>query len=768
MNFVDMVLETLKQSKQKFWTQDQILKMTGAQVGFDKRAVLGAIDELIKQDKLVRSARNKFTLPINAGAIRGKVMATSRGYVFVRPDAKEVDDIFIAKKNTNGAVHGDTVLVRIETPKKRKNGRFGHQSQSKSGEIIKIIEHNIKNITGVFTLNAGGNIVVPDDTRFADSIFIPMGKTLGAKTNDKVVVKITDYPSRISMAKGEVVEILGDAGDVKVATLSILRNYGLYETFPASVLAEAKAVAKITASDLKGRTDFRNQLVITIDGADAKDFDDAISLKEIAGGYELSVHIADVSHYVKEGGEIDKEAFKRGTSVYFPDLVLPMLPESLSNFICSLQPNVERLTLSCVMTLDDKANVTGFKITKGIIKSAFRMTYDQVTKIFAGDKVEREKCKIVVPMLENMRKVSKMLIKRRNLAGNIDFDLPETQIDVDENGKTINIRKKPRNDSDKLIEQFMVLANEMVAKTFNKMKLPFVYRVHESPTPEKLKAFCEFAWGLGLKFENDPENVKPKDFQKLLIETQKEPFHDALSKVMLRSMQKAVYYEKNLGHFGLALKDYCHFTSPIRRYPDLTIHRIISYYLAGQLSDAKIDALWDTVAEASEQSSITERNADEAERTVDDQKKAEFMADKIGEIYDAKISGVTESGIFVELENTVEGLVYLEYLPADSYIYDEKHMALAGKRNIFKIGDKVRVRLIQVDVVTRHIDFALADDNAVGAGNGDLTRFLGNGVRVNDASNENKNKKRGENNKNCKKHTKSKAGRGRGRKETAK
>ena len=336
------------------------------------------------------------------------------------------------------------------------------------------------------------------------------------------------------------------------------------------------------------------------------------------------------------------------------------------------------------------------------------------------------------------------------------------------NGKTINIRKKPRNDSDKLIEQFMVLANEMVAKTFNKMKLPFVYRVHESPTPEKLKAFCEFAWGLGLKFENDPENVKPKDFQKLLIETQKEPFHDALSKVMLRSMQKAVYYEKNLGHFGLALKDYCHFTSPIRRYPDLTIHRIISYYLAGQLSDAKIDALWDTVAEASEQSSITERNADEAERTVDDQKKAEFMADKIGEIYDAKISGVTESGIFVELENTVEGLVYREYLPADSYIYDEKHMALAGKRNIFKIGDKVRVRLIQVDVVTRHIDFALADDNAVGAGNGDLTRFLGNGVRVNDASNENKNKKRGENNENCKKHTKSKAGRGRGRKETAK
>ncbi len=707
MNFVDTIEQMLRNSKQKYFTVDQIMKICGFTVGFDRRAVIGAIDELIKRDRLVKTARNKYTLPNNAGAIRGKVIGSNKGYVFVRPDSQDVDDIYVAEKDTNGTVHGDTVLVRIISKPKNKNRKY-NAKQSKNGEIIKILERNIKNVVGLFSVNAGGNIVVPDDTRFTDTIFIPTGKTMGATTNSKVLVKITDYPSKISMAKGEVIEILGDANDVKVATLSIIRSFGLIEEFPQAVIEEAKEVAKpISKKDIEGRTDFRNQLVITIDGEDARDFDDAISLRVIEDKYELSVHIADVSHYVKEGGELDKEAFKRGTSVYFPDMVLPMLPTILSNNICSLNPKENRLTMSVVIVIDGTGKVIDYNICKGIIQSAYRMTYTQVTKIFSGDKVEIEKCKEVVPMLNNMNKLAKILAKRRNKAGNIDFDLPETQIDVDESGKTINIRRKPREDSDKLIEQFMIITNEVIAKHFNKLKLPFVYRIHESPTPEKLQSFTAFASGLGLKFNANAENVAPKDFQALLIQTKNEPYHVALSKVMLRSMQKAIYYQKDLGHFGLALKDYCHFTSPIRRYPDLMIHRIITYYLTGKLNENKIAELTEKVKVASEQSSVCERNADEAERTVDDQKKAEFMVDKIGNVYKAIISGVSESGVYVELDNTVEGLVYREYLPADSYIYDENRFALIGKKNTFKIGQEVMVKLVAVDVVTRHIDFSL-------------------------------------------------------------
>ena len=711
MNFLDTVLEKIKQSKQKYLTTDQIMRLCGLNIGFDRRALDMAINELCRKDKLVRTARNKYTLSANAGALKGRVIGTGRGYVFVRPEDSEVDDIFVPEKETNGAIHDDLVLVKIDTPKGSRRNNFNSKAQSKSGKIIKIVERSLTTAVGIYSYSGGGNIVTPDDKRFCDVIFISPDKTMGALPNSKVVVKITDYPSSVTMARGEIIEVLGDAGDPKIATISLARSFGLSEKFPDQVLSEAKNVkTTITKKDLENRTDFRNQLVITIDGADAKDFDDAISLKMDKEDFILSVHIADVSNYVKEGSEIDKEAFRRGTSVYFPDLVIPMLPEVLSNNICSLRPDEDRLTLSVVMRVDVKGKVVDYKITKGVIKSCFRMTYDQVTKIFNGDKVEREKCKNVVPMLEDMRKLAKILINLRNKEGNLDFDLPEVQIDVDEKGRTTCVRRKPRNDSDKLIEQFMVLTNQVVAKHFDKLKLPFVYRVHESPTPEKLTAFADYASGLGLKFFADSETVRPKDFQKILFETANEPYHDALSKVMLRSMQKAVYYEKDLGHFGLALRNYCHFTSPIRRYPDLIIHRIISYYLAGTLTDQKITELEGKVSAASEQSSLTERNADDAERTVDDQKKAEFMANKIGEVFDASVSGVSETGIFVELENTVEGLIYREYLPADRYYYDEKRMSLIGKNNQFKIGDKVKVKLIQVDIITRHIDFTIYDE----------------------------------------------------------
>jgi len=710
MIFVDYVKQRIQESNQKFLSLDQILKLCGAQVGFDKMAVVSAVNELTKKDVLVKSARGKYSLAQNASTIRGRVISSGHGYVFVRPENEETDDVFVLEKDTNGAVHGDLVLVRLIS--KKKNTR-SYKDKSKQGEIIKIIERTIKNVVGIFAASGGGYIVVPDDTKFADSIFIEPGKSMGAKPNQKVVVKITSYPSRISMAKGEIIEILGDMGDAKIETISIARSFNLTEKFPEKVISEAKQVAtKITSKDLKNRQDFRKDLVITIDGADAKDFDDAISLKMLGESrYELSVHIADVSNYVKEDSEIDKEAFRRGTSVYFPDLVLPMLPEELCNNICSLRPNEDRLTLSVVMIIDAEGKVLDYKITKGVIKSVFRMTYSQVTKIFNGDKEERNNCKIVVPMLENMRDLAKILEKRRNKAGNIDFDIPETQIDVDEKGHTTAIYRKPREDSDKLIEQFMVITNEVVAKHYRKKGLPFVYRVHESPSPEKLSSFCEFAQGLGLTFVNDSEKVVPKDFQTLLKQTQEEPYHEALSSVMLRSMQKALYYEKCLGHFGLALKDYCHFTSPIRRYPDLMIHRIISYDLAGQLTESKIKILWEKVKVASEQSSLTERVADEAERTVDSQKMAEFMLDKIGQVFSGTISGVSDSGVFVKLDNTIEGLIYREHLPQDNYIYDEKRFCLVGKQKSFKIGDKLKVKLISVDVIARHIDFELYNEN---------------------------------------------------------
>ena len=709
MNFVDYVYKKIEESNQKFLSTDQILKICGAQVGFDKMAVSSAINELVKKDRLVKSARGKYSLAHNASTIRGHVISSGRGYAFVRPENEETGDVFILEKDLNGAVHGDLVLARLVT--KKKNQR-NYKEKSKQGEVIKILERTIKNVVGIFAASGGGFIVVPDDTKFAESIFIEPGKTQNAKPNQKVVVKITTYPSKISMAKGEIIEVLGDVNDAKIETISIARSFNLTEKFPEKVLEEAKTVrTKVMAADLKGREDFRNDLVITIDGADAKDFDDAISLKMLGDEkYELSVHIADVSNYVKEDSEIDKEAFKRGTSVYFPDLVLPMLPEILCNNICSLRPNEDRLTLSVIMVIDETGKVLDYKITKGVIQSAFRMTYTQVTKIFNGDKLEREKCKKVVPMLENMKKLAKILEKRRNKEGNIDFDIPETQIDVNEKGQTIDIYRKPREDSDKLIEQFMVITNEVVARHYRKKGLPFVYRVHESPSPEKLSAFCDFVSGLGLTFVNDSEKVVPKDFQTLLRQTQNEPYYDALSKIMLRSMQKALYYEKCLGHFGLALKDYCHFTSPIRRYPDLMIHRIISYDLAGQLTEGKIKALWEKAREASEQSSITERTADEAERTVDSQKMCEFMLDKIGQVFDARISGISDAGLFVQLESTIEGLIYKEYLPQDNYIYDERRFCLVGRRRSFRIGDKLKVELKSVDILARHIDFAIFEE----------------------------------------------------------
>lgn len=702
MNFVDKVFEMIVDSKHKYITIDQIYKIMGVRNNFDKQAVAAAVNELCKSGKLVKSAREKYTLSENTAIKKATIIGTTKGYAFAKVENETSDDFFIPERMLNGAVHGDTVLIKPLKTKKVKGNHKPQYSSSNEAEVIKIVSRGVTTLVGLLQENSGINVVIPDDKRITESIFIPIDKVHGATNNTKVVVKILEYPSRSRMAQGEIEEVIGDASNIKVSTLSIIRSFNLREEFSAIVENEAKKVAvPITDQDREGRTDFRNTLTITIDGEDARDFDDAINVERKGDNYRLYVHIADVSHYVKENGEIDKEAFHRGTSVYFPDMVLPMLPVELSNGMCSLNPNEERLTLSVVMDIDKQGNILNHKITKGIIKSDFRMTYTAVTKIFDGDKKLREKYKKIVPMLDNAAELAKILLKRRDDAGQLDFDLPETAVIVNDKYETVDIIKKPRNLSDRMIEQFMVVTNEVVAAHFSNLGVPFVYRVHEIPTMERIKAFKQFAASFSIKMSG---GQKPKDFQKVLLESEDKEYSEAISKVMLRSMQKARYAPENLGHFGLALNDYCHFTSPIRRYPDLTIHRIIKKCIDDKLPSNKL-ALEAYVLEVSEQSSLTERVADEAERTVDDQKKAEFMAGKIGQVFEGKISGVTQGGVYVELDNTIEGFIYKEKLPRDNYVFDPVKFAMYGKNNQYRIGQRISVKLVMVDVITRHIDF---------------------------------------------------------------
>ncbi len=702
MNFIDKVHDTICGLSKNIFTEEQVASALGISNGFDLRALQQALQSLTKSGKIAKTARGKYTLGGGKKSVVATIFTTKSGYAFAKRENAEAGekDIFISQRDLSDAAHGDKVLLEILPAAKGKSA-----GERTCGKVVQIIERGYKQIVGLLTISGGAAIVEPEDKHFTSSIFIPTECLNGATENTKVVVEITAYPARSKMAQGKIIEVLGDAASVKVSTLSIIRSFGLKQEFDAGVEDEAAAVAvPISEADMVNRKDYRNQLVITIDGEDARDFDDAFSVSKKDDKYYLSVHIADVSHYVKEGSKIDAEAFKRGTSVYFPDYVLPMLPVSLSNGMCSLNPNEDRLTLSVEIVLDNKGEVLSSNIYKGVIHSTYRMTYTKVTGILNKDKDLTQEYSKIVPMLATGKELAELLIARRNRAGQLDFDLPEPQIIVDENYNTVDIVRKPRELADRLIEQFMVITNEVVAKQFSQLKLPFIYRVHEDPTPERVNNFASFVSGFGLKLNR---SARPTDFQKLLIDSKKEPYGSTLAKVMLRSMQKARYSPENLGHFGLALKNYCHFTSPIRRYPDLTIHRIISYYLENKLTPKKVQYLLEFVKDASEQSSLTERNAEQAERAVDDQKKAEFMVDKVGQVFDATVSGASESGVYVELANTVEGLINTEKLPQDRYIYDEAKVALIGKNNSYRIGDSLRVRLDDVDLSTRHIDFSL-------------------------------------------------------------
>ena len=715
MNFLETVYNRILSMRKKVFSVNDVAKATGLEYGFDKRTLIKTLEGFVKEGKLAKAKNGNYELASRTQLIKCTLLGTSKDYAFARPITGEKDnDIFISIANMNDACHGDKVMVEVGISGKDRKYRRDMPLVAKGkreGRVVEILERGFKVVVGIMSISDRGvATVLPDDRRFADSVFVSAEDVNGAPNNSKVVLDIIDYPSPIKMARGVVREILGDPNDVRVTTLSIIRSFNLFEEFPEDVELEAKKVSiPIEKDNQEGRKDYRDRLIITIDGDDARDFDDAISLTKDGENYNLGVYIADVSHYVREGSKIDAEAFKRGTSVYFPDHVLPMLPVALSNGICSLNPDEDRFSLAVEMKLSPVGKILDYEIHKGIIRSSYRMTYKKVTKILQGDKQLTAEYKDLAPMLFLMAELAQILIKRRDNAGQLDFDIPEPEIILNKDGTVADIHRKPRELSDRVIEQFMVLTNEVVARHFDHLKLPFVYRVHEVPALERVKKFRAFAGFLGLRFNVSGDQPSPKDFQTLLKLSEGQDYSTALSKVMLRSMSKARYEVENLGHFGLALKDYCHFTSPIRRYPDLIIHRIISESITGKLDGKRLKYYENFVVDAAERSSTTEKQAEEAERTVDDQKCTEYMQSKIGEVFEGVVSGATPNGFFVELDNTVEGFVSVNRLPEGHYEYDENRYTLFGMGQTYKIGDRVKIRVVGTDVVLRHVDFELAD-----------------------------------------------------------
>ena len=634
-----------------------------------------------------------------AGLIKGVVSGNSRGFAFIEPLDSSLSHLFIAPRNLNTAMHSDTVLVKKIA---------GKRGDSTEGIVVEVLKRGTDTIVGTIEVVKDYGFLVADNNKFSSDVFIAKNKLLGAKNGQKVVVKITSYAKK--SPEGVVIEVLGDKNSPEVELLSIIRSYNLIEEFSNELLDyTSKMELEIKEEDIVGRLDLRKERIFTIDGEDAKDLDDAISIEfnKETGIYKLGVHIADVGHYVKRGNIIDHEALKRGTSVYFPHLVLPMLPRELSNGICSLHPQVDRLTLSIFMNIDKEGKVINYNIAESVINSVERMTYNNVTKILEADIDVCKRYENIKDDLSIMLELSHILEKKRNLRGSLDFDLPETKIVVNSLSYEVEkLERRERQESHRLIESFMLAANETIAEHMHKLKMPFVYRVHEKPSQEKLEAFKEFIAPLGLKIKADKSEITGKDLQLFLVNIANLEYKDVINKVLLRSMQKAKYMPNCLGHYGLAAEYYCHFTSPIRRYPDLTIHRIIKDHLNKKpvLNDAKLKKF---VEEASLVSSFTEVQAEKCERDVDDYFKAKYMEDKIGEVYDGTISGVTGFGIFIELDNTVEGFVRLQDLPGSGYNFIENKYTLTNTINRYTMGDKVKIKVVGASREDKRVDFVL-------------------------------------------------------------
>ncbi|MCR5277965.1 MAG: ribonuclease R [Lachnospiraceae bacterium] len=679
------------------------------QVSEDERPEFDIIiDELLSEDKIELSKRGKITIADPSKKkekerLEGVYIGNQRGFGFVTVEGVD-GDFFIPEGLNNTAFHGDKVEIEPAAGYTAKDKR-------REAKVVRIIERCSDNYVGVFDAGKNFGFVIPDNSKLDKDIFIPGEKRNGAVMGSKVVVKITDYGDKRRNPEGEIVRVIGHANDPGVDILSICLAYGIPEAFEEKLMEQAIRVSKpVSDKDMEGREDFRDLLTITIDGDDSKDFDDAVSLEIEGNQYVLGVHIADVANYVQENSALDREALKRGTSVYLADRVVPMLPHLLSNGICSLNEGQERLTLSCIMRFDKKGNMKDYKICESVIKSRHRMTYSDVNKIIEGDKKLSAKYKDILEMIMNMHELSLLLRGKREGRGSIDFDFPETKIVLDKFGEPVEIKPYERNEATRLIESFMLAANETIAEHYYWRGVPFLYRVHEDPDEEKLKKLQTFIRNFGYSIKGKGE-IHPKEFQKLLSKIEGTDAEGLISRLVLRSMQQAKYSPECKGHFGLACDYYTHFTSPIRRYPDLQIHRIIKDDLRGRLTDDKIEHYTAILPEVANSSGKSERRADECEREVIKLKKARYMEKHIGDIYEGVISGVTNWGIYVELENTVEGLVHINSLTGDYYIFNESGYELTGERTgiTYKLGQKIKVMVRDVDIYQRTVDFIIAD-----------------------------------------------------------
>lgn len=677
------------------------------QVPKEQRSELKAVmDALEAEGKVHVSQKGKY-LKGAGRTLRGVYQAHPRGFGFVTLEG-EKGDIFIPEKETNGALHGDTVEILLTASPEGKR---------KEGKIVKIAERGTAKIVGLYQVAKGKHygFVIPDNQRFLQDIFVPEERAKGAVDGHKVVVELTSYGSDNAKPEGKIVEILGHVNDPGVDIMSIVKSYDLPVEFPEKVMNQAERVPEeVSDADMAGRKDLREWVMVTIDGEDAKDLDDAVSLTRTEDGknWILGVHIADVANYVQERSALDREALHRGTSVYLADRVIPMLPHRLSNGICSLNAGVDRLAMSCIMTVDAKGDVIDHEICESVIRVNERMSYTSVKKILEDhDEEETTRYIDLVPMFEEMEQLAGILRNRRHQRGSIDFDFPESKIMLDEEGHPMEIRSYDRNVATKIIEDFMLLANETVAEEYYWREIPFVYRVHETPDEDKIKKLAILINNFGYSLHISDE-VRPGQIQKLLAKIQGTPQETMISRLALRSMKQARYTPENDGHFGLAARYYTHFTSPIRRYPDLQIHRIIKDDLRGRMNEKKMEHYQTILPEVTRQASETERRAEEAERETIRLKKAEYMEAHIGEVFEGVISGITNWGIYVELSNTIEGLVHVANMYDDHYDYYEDRYEMVGEHTgkTYKLGETVYVRVIDADCLTRTIDFEMADE----------------------------------------------------------
>lgn len=664
------------------------------------------LDALESEGKIHKTQKGNYVKG-QGNRLTGIYQAHARGFGFVSIEGSD-DDVFIPEEESGGALQGDEVEIQIT------RGAGPNTGQRQEGKVIKILKRGMSRIVGYYQKNKSFGFVLPDNQKFLQDVFVPEEKSKGAVTGHKVVVKLTSYGGDGKKPEGEVVEILGHVNDPGTDVLSIAMSYELPIEFPEKVMNQAERVAKpVSEADRFGRRDLRDVRMVTIDGEDAKDLDDAVSLEVRDGSFYLGVHIADVTNYVQENSALDREAKKRGTSVYLADRVIPMLPHTLSNGICSLNAGEDRLALSCLMKIDENGTIVDHEICESVIRVDRRMTYTAVKQILEDEDEEQcRKYEEFVPMFREMARLSSILREKRHRRGAVDFDFPETKVILDEQGRPVELKAYERNTATKLIEDFMLAANETVAEDFFWREIPFVYRIHEAPDEEKIRKLAIFLHNFGYTMHIGNHEVHPKEIQKLLAKVEGKPEEPMIARLALRSMKQAKYTPENEGHFGLAASCYTHFTSPIRRYPDLQIHRIIKETLRGRMDEERIRHYQSILEEVTKHASETERRAEEAERETVKLKKVQYMKNFIGEEYEGVISGITKWGMYVELPNTIEGLVHVVNMTDDHYEYIEDRYEMQGINTgkTYRLGQKVCVRVMAANELQRTIDFELGKE----------------------------------------------------------